>query len=144
MAVLNTSSYSGIDEYMKNVAEKAKADGYVSTIFGRRRYLPELNSSNFNMRAFGERVARNMPIQGAAADIIKIAMIRVYDRLKAEKLKAEIIMQVHDEIIVEAPDEEVEKVKDILCEEMENACKMKVRLIADAHIGQTWYEAKGD
>ncbi len=138
------SLYSGIDEYMKNVAEKAKTDGYVSTIFGRRRYLPELNSTNFNMRAFGERVARNMPIQGTAADIIKIAMIKVYDRLKTENLKAEIIMQVHDEIIVEAPDEETEKVKKILCEEMENACHMKVCLIADAHIGQTWYEAKGE
>lgn len=138
------SLYSGIDAYMKNVAEKAKIDGYVSTAFGRRRYLPEFNSSNFNMRAFGERVARNMPIQGTAADIIKIAMIKVYDRLKAEKLKAEIIMQVHDEIIVEAPDDEAERVKTVLCEEMENACQMKVRLIADAHIGQTWYEAKGE
>lgn len=136
--------YSGIDEYMKNIAEKAKIYGYVSTIFGRRRYLPELNSSNFNMRAFGERVARNMPIQGTAADIIKIAMIKVFDRLKSEKLKAEIIMQVHDEIIVEAPDSEVEKVKQIVQEEMENACQMKTRLIADAHTGQTWYEAKGD
>ena len=138
------SLYSGIDEYMKNVAEKAKQDGYVSTIFGRRRYLPELNSTNFNTRSFGERVARNMPIQGTAADIIKIAMIKVYDRLKAEKLKAEIIMQVHDEIIVEAPDEEAEAVQKILCEEMENACEMKVRLIADAHSGRTWYEAKGE
>lgn len=138
------SLYSGIDAYMKNVAEKAKQDGYVSTIFGRRRYLPELNSSNFNMRAFGERVARNMPIQGTAADIIKIAMIKVYDRLKTEKLNSEIIMQVHDEIIVEAPDNEVEKVESILREEMENACQMKVRLIADAHSGQTWYEAKGE
>lgn len=136
--------YSGIDEYMKNIAEKAKIYGYVSTIFGRRRYLPELNSSNFNMRAFGERVARNMPIQGTAADIIKIAMIKVFDRLKSEKLKAEIIMQVHDEIIVESPDSEVEKVKQIVQEEMENACQMKTRLIADAHTGQTWYEAKGD
>ncbi|MCQ2472201.1 MAG: DNA polymerase I [Clostridia bacterium] len=138
------SLYSGIDEYMKSVAEKAKQDGYVSTIFGRRRYLPELNSTNFNMRSFGERVARNMPIQGTAADIIKIAMIKVYERLKAEKLKAEIIMQVHDEIIVEAPDNEVELVQKIVCEEMENACQMKVRLVADAHSGQNWYEAKGE
>lgn len=136
--------YSGIDAYMKNVAEKAKADGYVSTVFGRRRPLPELRSTNFNTRAFGERVARNMPIQGTAADIIKIAMIKVYDRLKAENLKAKIIMQVHDEIIVEAPENEAEHVAQILSYEMENACKMKVKLLADVHIGSTWYEAKGD
>ena len=136
--------YSGIDTYMKNVVENAKADGYVSTAFGRRRALPELLSSNFNNRAFGERVARNMPIQGTAADIIKIAMVNVYNRLNNEKLKAKLIMQVHDEIIVEAPDDEVVKVKEILTQEMENACSMKVRLIADANSGQTWYEAKGD
>ncbi len=136
--------YSGIDAYMKNVAEKAKTDGYVSTVFGRRRPLPELRSTNFNTRAFGERVARNMPIQGTAADIIKIAMIKVYDRLKAENLKAKIIMQVHDEIIVEAPENEAEHVAQILSYEMENACKMKVKLLADVHIGSTWYEAKGD
>ena len=136
--------YSGIDAYMKSVAEKAKTDGYVSTVFGRRRPLPELRSTNFNTRAFGERVARNMPIQGTAADIIKIAMIKVYDRLKAENLKAKIIMQVHDEIIVEAPENEAEHVAQILSYEMENACKMKVKLLADVHIGSTWYEAKGD
>ncbi len=136
--------YSGIDAYMKNVVEKAKEDGYVSTVFGRRRALPELTSSNFNTRGFGERVARNMPIQGTAADIIKIAMVNVYNRLKNENLKSKLIMQVHDEIIVEAPDSEVEQVKLILAQEMENACSMKVRLIADAHSGQTWYEAKGD
>ncbi len=136
--------YSGIDAYMKNVAEKAKEDGYVTTVFGRRRPLPELKSTNFNTRAFGERVARNMPIQGTAADIIKIAMIKVYDRLKAENLKARIIMQVHDEIIVEAPEDEAEHVAQILSYEMENACEMKVKLLADVHIGSTWYEAKGD
>ncbi len=136
--------YSGIDEYMKSVVENAKADGYVSTLFARRRALPELNSSNFNTRGFGERVARNMPIQGTAADIIKIAMVNVYNRLYFENLKARLIMQVHDEIIVEAPDNEVERVKEILAHEMENACKMKVRLLADAHAGNTWYEAKGD
>ncbi len=138
------SLYSGIDEYMKTVVENAKADGYVSTLFARRRALPELNSSNFNTRGFGERVARNMPIQGTAADIIKIAMVNVYDRLSKEKLNAKIIMQVHDEIIVEAPDNEVSKVQEILAYEMENACKMKVRLLADAHSGNTWFEAKGD
>lgn len=138
------SHYSGIDTYMKNVAENAKTDGYVSTVFGRRRPLPEFKSTNFNTRAFGERVARNMPIQGTAADIIKIAMIKVYDRLKAENLEARIIMQVHDEIIVEAPENEAERVAEILSFEMENACKMKVKLLADVHVGSTWYEAKGD
>ena len=135
--------YSGVDGYMKSIVEKAKADGYVSTLFGRRRYLPELSSSNGMLRSFGERVARNMPIQGTAADIIKIAMIKVYNRLKAENLKARLLLQVHDELIVEAPENEAETVKNIVCEEMENACKMKVRLVSDANIGKTWYDAKG-
>ena len=134
---------SGVDGYMKSIVEKAKADGYVSTLFGRRRYLPELSSSNGMLRSFGERVARNMPIQGTAADIIKIAMIKVYNRLKAENLKARLLLQVHDELIVEAPENEAETVKNIVCEEMENACKMKVRLVSDANIGKTWYDAKG-
>jgi DNA polymerase-1 len=135
--------YSGVDSYMKNVVEKAKNDGYVSTLFARRRYLPELASSNGMLRAFGERVARNMPIQGTAADIIKIAMIRVYERLKRENYKARLLLQVHDELIVEAPIDEAEAVRKLVSEEMENACKMKVRLVSDAHIGKTWYEAKG-
>lgn len=135
--------YSGVDMYMKNVVEKAKADGYVSTLFGRRRYLPELSASNGMIRSFGERVARNMPIQGTAADIIKIAMIRVYERLKAENLNSRLLLQVHDELIVETPDNEAEKVQQIVKEEMENACKMKVELVSDAHIGKTWYDAKG-
>ena len=135
--------YSGVDMYMKNVVEKAKADGYVSTLFGRRRYLPELSASNGMLRSFGERVARNMPIQGTAADIIKIAMIKVYNRLKAEKLNAHLILQVHDELIVESPCDEAERVKVIVKEEMEKACKMKVELISDANIGKTWYDAKG-
>ena len=95
--------YSGVRDYMEQAVAQAKDKGYSETIFGRRRYLPELSSSNFNMRAFGERVARNMPIQGAAADIIKIAMIRVENRLEKEKLRARLILQVHDELIVEAP-----------------------------------------
>lgn len=136
--------YSGIDAYMQSVVEKAKENGYVSTLFGRRRALPELSSSNFNTRGFGERVARNMPIQGTAADIIKIAMVNVYNRLKEEKLRSKLIMQVHDEIIVEAPDDEAQKVERLLAEEMEKACSMKVKLLADAHSGKTWYEAKGD
>ncbi|MBR5273338.1 MAG: DNA polymerase I [Clostridia bacterium] len=135
--------YKGVDEYMQRVVEKAKADGYVETKFGRRRYLPELASSNFNLRSFGERVARNMPIQGTAADIMKIAMIKVYRRLKAEGLKARLIMQVHDELIVEAPESEALKVREILTQEMENAAQMKVKLEAQANIGKTWHEAKG-
>ena len=135
--------YSGIDSYMKSIVEKAKNDGYVSTLFSRRRYLPELASSNKMLRAFGERVARNMPIQGTAADIIKIAMIRVYNRLKRESYKARLLLQVHDELIVEAPLDEAEAVRKLVSEEMENACKMKVRLVSDAHIGRTWYEVKG-
>ena len=134
--------YSGVDKYMETVAKDAKGKGYVSTLWGRRRYLPELNSSNGMLRAFGERVARNMPIQGTAADIIKIAMVRVYNRLKDEKMEAKLILQVHDELIVEAPEEEIEKAAKILSEEMENACQMKVRLRADVNTGKTWYDAK--
>lgn len=135
--------YSGVDSYMNAIVSKAKNDGYVETMNGRRRYLPELTSSNHNLRAFGERVARNMPIQGTAADIIKIAMIRVYDRLKKENMQSKLILQVHDELIVEAPVEEAEKAAEILKEEMENAVKLRVPLTVDAHIGKTWYDAKG-
>lgn len=134
--------YAGVDKYMETVAKEAKEKGYVSTLWGRRRYLPELNSSNGMLRAFGERVARNMPIQGTAADIIKIAMVRVYNRLKEEKMDAKLILQVHDELIVEAPENEIDKAAKILSEEMENACKMKVRLRADVNTGRTWYDAK--
>ncbi len=135
--------YAGVDRYMKEVVEQAKKDGYVKTLFERRRYLPELASSNGMMRAFGERVARNMPIQGTAADIIKIAMIRVYRRLKEENMQSKLILQVHDELIVESPEAEAQKAAKIVSEEMENACKMKVRLKSDANIGKTWYDAKG-
>ena len=137
------SHYSGVDKYMHEVTEKAKEYGYVETVFGRRRYLPELKTGNHITRAFGERVARNMPIQGTAADIIKIAMIKVDNRLQNEGLKAKLILQVHDELIVEAPQEESEKVSAILKEEMENAVNLSVPLIADAAMGKTWYDAKG-
>ena len=135
--------YSGVDEYMKRVVERAKLDGYVETMFGRRRYLPELSTGKAMMRAFGERVARNMPIQGTAADIIKIAMVRVDERLKRENMQARLILQVHDELIVEAPETESEKAAKILQEEMENAVQLSVPLTADAAIGKTWYDAKG-
>lgn len=137
------SNYSGIDQYMKQVVADAKENGYAETMFGRRRYLPELTSSNFNMRSFGERVARNMPIQGAAADIIKIAMVRVEDRLEKEAMQARLILQVHDELIVEAPKDEAERAAQILTEEMQNAVSLAVPLTAEANIGRTWYDAKG-
>ncbi|MBQ6708613.1 MAG: DNA polymerase I [Clostridia bacterium] len=134
--------YSGVDKYMKDVVEKAKDDGFVSTVFNRRRYLPELTASNGMLRSFGERVARNMPIQGTAADIIKIAMVKVWKRLKDENLDAQLIMQVHDELIVEASEDIAQTVKQIVKEEMENACKMKVSLLADVSMGKSWYDAK--
>ena len=135
--------YAGVADYMGRIVDKAKENGYAETLFGRRRYLPELSSSNHNLRAFGERVARNMPIQGTAADIIKIAMIRVQKRLRAENLKARLILQVHDELIVEAPEAEAEAVAKLLGEEMESAAELRVRLLSDVHIGKTWYDAKG-
>lgn len=134
-------NFSGVDEYMKNVVAKAREDGFVSTLFSRRRYLPELTASNKMLQAFGERVARNMPIQGTAADIIKIAMVRVYNRLKDEKMKSRLIMQVHDELIVEATEDEKTKAAQILHEEMCEALKMSVELVADVGEGKTWFEA---
>ncbi len=135
--------FSGVAAYMEHVVAQAKKDGYAETIFGRRRYLPELTSSNFNTRSFGERVARNMPIQGAAADIIKIAMIRVENRLEKEGLRARLILQVHDELIVEAPKEEAAHVAALLTEEMQNAVSLSVPMVAEASMGETWYDAKG-
>ena len=135
--------FSGIDRYMKSTIEKAKTQGYVETLFNRRRYIPELSASNFVTRSFGERVARNAPIQGTAADIIKIAMIKVDKRLKDEGLEARLVLQVHDELIVEAQQYEMMQVMMILQEEMENAVKLSVPLVAEAACGSTWYEAKG-
>ena len=137
------AKYHGVRDYMKRIVEQAKADGYVTTLFGRRRDLPELRSSNFNLRSFGERVALNMPIQGTAADIIKIAMVHVRNRLKAEKLDAKLILQVHDELIVECPEAESDTVKKILEEEMANAMQLSVPMLAEAGSGKSWYQAKG-
>lgn len=134
--------YSGINNYMNEIILLAKKQGYVETIFHRRRYLPELNSSNFLLRSFGERVARNMPIQGSAADIIKIAMINVYKRLSDENFKSKIILQVHDELIIESPEDESEEVKKLLKEEMENAVKLNVPLEVHIAVGKTWFDAK--
>ncbi len=134
--------YSGVRQYMEQVVEQAKELGYVETMFGRRRYLPELSASNFNLRSFGQRVARNMPIQGAAADIIKIAMVQVVSRLEEEQLQARLILQVHDELIVEAPQGEAAQVAMLLTDEMESAVSLAVPMVADSSMGKTWYDAK--
>ena len=134
--------YSGVRKYMDEVVGSAKQLGYVSTLFGRRRFLPELKSSNFNTRSFGERVALNMPIQGTAADIIKIAMINVSKRLKDEGLVGQLILQVHDELIVECPEHEADAVSRVLREEMENAAQLSVPLLAQTRTGKSWHDTK--
>ena len=136
------SEFKGVSRYMKEIVEKAKEDGYVKTLYGRIRYIPELAVSNYNTRSFGERVALNTPIQGTAADIIKLAMIRVRDRLKAEGLTSKLISQVHDELIVDTAADEVEKVSDILVYEMEHIIDLLVPLKSNVAIGKTWQEAK--
>ena len=136
-------TYRGVKHYMEQVVETAREKGYVETLMHRRRALPELKSSNFNMRSFGERVALNMPIQGTAADIMKLAMVRVEQRLKREGLAAKLIMQVHDELIVECPEAEKETVERLLEEEMGGVAHLAVPLPAQAHSGRTWLEAKG-
>lgn len=135
-------TYSGVKQYMEDTVAFAKENGYVKTMFGRRRNLPELASAKKAMRSFGERVAMNTPIQGTAADIIKIAMIRVYKRLRQEGLQARLILQVHDELLVEAPVLEAEKAARILQEEMEHAISLDVPLVAETHQGNTWLDAK--
>lgn len=134
------SKYSGIAHYMEQTVAKAKHDGYVETMFGRRRYIKELAAKNKNLQAFGERVAKNTPIQGTAADIIKIAMIKVYNRLKDSGLDAKLILQVHDELIVEAKEDCADKVAALLKEEMENAVKLTVPMTVDVNVGKTWYD----
>ena len=133
--------YSGVRSYMDGVVARARADGYVTTLFARRRWVPELKSSNFNTRSFGERVALNAPIQGTAADIIKVAMIRVRDRLLAEGLKGRLVLQVHDELIVECPEEEAEAVRRLVKEEMEAVISLPVPLVADTAAGRSWADA---
>lgn len=134
--------FSSVKEYMDKTVAFAKENGYVKTLFNRKRNIPEIKSSNHNLRAFGERVAMNMPIQGTAADIIKIAMVKVYNRLRKENLKSKLILQVHDELIVSAPKEESDLVSIILKEEMENAVSFAVKLTADTSMGESWYDAK--
>ena len=135
------AKYHGVREYMDSTIAQAKERGYVTTLFGRRRTLPELHSSNFNLRSFGERVARNMPIQGTAADIIKLAMIRVHARLAREMPQARLLLQVHDELIVECPEALGERAAAILKEEMEHVADYPVPLIADAGLGRSWADA---
>lgn len=135
-------TFSGVKQYMDDTIAFGKEQGYVCTMYNRRRYLPELASSSHNIKAFGQRVAMNTPIQGTAADIIKIAMVRVYRRLKKENLDAKLILQVHDELIVEAPEQEAQQVQALLKEEMEAAAQMKVKLTVDVHSGKTWLDAK--
>ena len=127
---------------MKETVAFAKEHGYVATLSGRRRYIPEIKSSNFNLRSFGERVAMNAPIQGYAADIIKIAMVRVFNRLKAEKLESKLILQVHDELIIDALKSEQAQVERILKEEMEHAATLLVPLVVDMKAGKSWYDTK--
>lgn len=134
--------YSGIKEFMTNIVEETKEKGYVETLYHRRRYVPELKSNNYMVRQFGGRVAMNTPIQGTAADIMKIAMINVYNKLKENNLKSKLIVQVHDEILVETLESEREQVKQIVKEEMENVIKLKVPLLAEVEEGYNWYEAK--
>ena len=135
-------TYPKIKSFLDGLVEKAKADGYVTTMFGRRRPVPELSSSNFMQRSFGERVAMNAPIQGSAADIIKIAMIRVHDRLLEEQLKSRLIITVHDELLIETAKDEIDRVKEILTEGMQGAADLDVTLAIDLHTGENWYEAK--
>ena len=136
------AKYHGVREYMENVKKEAKEKGYVTTMMNRIRYIPELKSQNYNVRQFGERAAMNTPIQGSAADIIKLAMVKVDSRLVREKLKSRLLLQVHDELIVEAHNDEIDAVRRILKEEMENAVKLDVPLVVDMAQGHSWYEAK--
>ena len=135
--------FGAVSAFMEKLIADATELGYGATLMGRRRPLPELKAGNAMTRHFGERVARNMPIQGTAADIIKLAMVRVYRRLQAEGMQAKLILQVHDELMVEAPAAEAEQVCRLLCEEMEAAAALQVRLEVDVHTGATWYDAKG-
>ena len=133
-------NYPSIDSYLTEVVERATRDGYTTTPLGRRRYIPELNASNGMLRAFGKRVAMNAPIQGAAADIMKLAMLNVYRKLKKEKLDAKIVMQVHDELIIEVRDDQVELCKKLIKKEMEKAISLSVPLTVDVTTGKNWLE----
>ena len=136
------STYSGVKAYMEESVKNGKETGYVATLFGRRRPMPELKSPNYTTRSFGERVAMNAPIQGTAADIIKLAMIKTHDELEKRGFQARLILQVHDELIVDCPKAEAEAVKALLEECMESVAELHVPLKADVSTGYSWYEAK--
>ena len=134
--------YPKIKDFLQGAIDSAKEDGYVLTLLNRRRFIPEIKSSNKIVISLGERLAMNAPIQGSAADIIKLAMVKVYERLKKERLASEIILQVHDELILNVKPNELEKVKTLVIEEMENVFKLSVPLDVDVNLGKNWYEAK--
>ena len=136
------ATYPQIKSFLDGLVASAKEKGYAESLFGRRRPIPELKSSNFMQRSFGERAAMNSPIQGTAADIMKIGMIRVFRRLKKELPSATLILQIHDELLVEVPEADAEKARQIVSEEMSAAADLSVRLETDSHIGRDWYEAK--
>ena len=135
-------TYPGIKDYMNKVKDDAHLNGYVKTLFGRVRVIEEINSTNFMARSQGERMALNTPIQGTAADIFKIAMINIHNELKKQNLKAKLIIQVHDELLIDCPNDEIEKVTKIVKDNMENVYKLKVPLKVDIGMGYNWYEAK--
>ena len=135
-------TYSDVKKYMDSNVEFARKNGYVTTLLGRKRVINEIKSSNYNIRSFGERAAMNMPLQGSSADIIKIAMLRVYERLNREGLRSKLILQVHDELVIDAYEEEADRVSELLQYEMENAVQLNVPLVAEVHRGKNWYEAK--
>jgi len=134
--------FQGVRNYLDSMVAFARENGYVQTIFGRRRYIPELRERNFNIRAFGERVAANSPIQGSAADLIKIAMIRIDDALRTRKLQSKMLLQVHDELVFEVLPEELEQVSELVKYEMENAAQLSVPLVVDLGVGKNWLETK--
>jgi DNA polymerase-1 len=137
------ANYPKVSQFMDKTVQDGISNGYVTTIFGRRRYIPELNASNKNVQAFGRRAAMNAPIQGAAADIIKLAMVKVYARIAREDIDARLILQVHDELILEVAEKDRERAEKLLKEEMEGAVRLAVPFTADVHSGHSWYDAKG-
>ena len=134
--------FQGVRNYLDAMVAFARENGYVQTIFGRRRYIPELRERNFNIRAFGERTAANSPIQGSAADLIKIAMIRIDDALRTEGLQSKMLLQVHDELVFEVPSEELAVVQELVKHQMEHAAQLSVPLVVDLGVGPNWLETK--
>ena len=134
--------FGGVKAYLDSMVEFAREHGYVQTIFGRRRYIPELRERNFNIRAFGERTAANSPIQGSAADLIKIAMIRIDDAFRTQKVESRMLLQVHDELVFEVAPDELDTIRDIVVHQMEHAAQLSVPLVTDVGIGDNWLDTK--